>query len=163
MNPALASNAGHFFHGVMGSLAGAAFDSGSYVAATAVSSTGVTINLLALPRRFRSCKVILPVRLDLTTANTVTVGGSIVHCTSSGGSFTALATFSTRAFAGATTATSQVSNNTYQSSVDLRGAKQFIRVKFTHAGNTTATGSTVTLGAAVIVFAGADETPASAS
>jgi hypothetical protein len=157
------SNAGHYFHGVMASLQGTAADSGAYAAGTNVSSTGVVINLLALPRRFRSCKVILPVRADLTTAHTITVGGTIRHCTSSGGTFTTLATFSTKAIAGATTATSQVSNSVYQSSVDLRGAKQFIRVNFTHAGNSTATGSTVTLGAAVIVFAGADETPASSS
>lgn len=162
-SPAHQRNIGSNLHGVMGSTARSAVDSGTYVAATFITSTGITISRLALPREFRSCKVIHPIRLDLTTGHVITFGGSMTHSSASGGTYAVLATASTKTFAGATTATSQVSSVTFQASYDLTMAKAFLRVKTTHSGSSTATGSSVTLGTAVVVFGGADETPASSS
>ena len=163
-NPAQNRNIGHFLHGVFGSTARGAFDSGSYVAATYVTATGITIDRNALPRKFRSCKVVHPIRLDLASGNTLTVDGSLTHASASGGTYAAVATAAEKAFTNAGTSTSVITSPAYQASYDLTNVKRFIRIKTRHKGNTTATGlMAVTLGTAVVVFGGPDETPASSS
>lgn len=163
MNPALNSNVGHFLHGVTVSTARSAFDSGSYVAATYVTATGITIDREDLPRQYFSGKLAWPVRTDLTSGHAITVDGSITHATASGGTYASLASFSSVTYSNAGTSTSLAANNCFQGSFDLRGAKRFLRFKLRHSGNATATGSTVTVNAAVVVFGGANRTPASAT
>lgn len=162
MNPALNRNIGHWLHGVFGSTARSAVDSGSYVAATYITATGITVDRDDLPQYYRSCKVIHPIRTDLTTGHVITVDGSLTHCSASGGTYAALSTGAAVTYSGATTSTSQVASNAYQASYDLTNAKRFLRIKTRHSGSSTATGSSVVLGTAVIVFGGG-KTPASSS
>lgn len=162
--PATVQNIGNFIHGEFASTARSAVDSGSYVAATYITATGIVIDRDDLPRKYyQSVKVCWPIRADLTTGHVITVDGSILHATASGGTYATLASFSAKTYSGATTSTSQVTSNCYQGSANLRMANRFIKFKLRHSGSSTATGSSVVVGTAVAVFGGAPETPASST
>jgi hypothetical protein len=133
------------------------------VAATYVTATGIVIDREDLPRQFRSGKLLAPFRLDLTSGHIITADGSLLHATASGGSYAVLATFTEKTFANAGTSTSLLRADCFQAAFNLKGAKRFLKFKVRHKGSSTATGSTVVLGAAVAVFGGAHETPASST
>jgi hypothetical protein len=171
MNPALLANIGHFVHGVAASRLATQISMGSLSAGAGlvVTTTGDVIDLNGLPRKYRSCKVIVPVRYGLASGHSWTIGGVFKHSSASGSGFNALLTPSSVAVTkvGATSTVAFGSRLVHQYSVDLQGAKRFIRLNITKAGNVTASGaspgSLVEVGAAVIVFGGADKTPASSS
>lgn len=162
-NAALMKNIGHDLHGEFGSTARSSFDSGSYVAATYVTATGITIDREDLPKWYRSGKVVWPIRLDLTSGHIITCDGSITHATASGGTYSALASFTAKTFSNAGTSTSVVTSVCYQGSFNLDGAKRFLRFKLRHKGSSTATGSNVIVGTSTVVFGGAHQTPASST
>lgn len=162
-NPALQHNIGSFLHGEFASTQRSVVN-GAYVAATYITATGIVIDREDLPQQYRSGKLVAPFRSDLASGVIITVGGSLLHGTASGAVTTTLATFSEKTFANQTTATSLVRSDCFQAAFDLKGAKRFLKFKIRHKSSATATGvAEVTLGAAVAVFGGAHQTPASAT
>jgi len=156
---------GHLIHGVAAARLATQINMGVLTAGAGltVTATGDVIDLQALPRTYRSCKVIVPFRYGLASGQSWTVGGLFKHSSASGSGFATFVTPTSVAVTkvGATSTTAFGARAVHQYDVDLVGAKRFIRVNITKAGNATATGSLIEVGAAVIIFGGAHRTPAS--
>jgi hypothetical protein len=163
MTPARIENMGHFVH-LHPSGKAATFESGAYVAATYVSGTGYVIDRRALPQFYQSCKIGLAARADLASGHKISASQKLQHSSATaGGGFTDLATQAAADFWKNTgTATSVIRDKAVQLAVNLRSAKRYLRHKWRHSGNSTATGSNLNF-SPVVVFGGSDTTPASAT
>lgn len=164
MTPSMQKDIGNYVHVENGGAVSAAFDSGTYASTVSQSGTGIVIDRNGLPKRFLSCKVAIPFRTDNASGKGFSVIPKLFESSASASGFAAAATGSAKTVNNGTTATSVVTDSIAALSVALGGLKRFIRVKWTHHGSAnTATGSTLTVGAPVVVFGGADATPASAT
>lgn len=143
-----------------------------------ITATGHTIDTMwnpnatgtqatvALKRRPLSCVVVIPFDYGLASGQSWAVGGTLKHCSASGGTYAALATLNTVTVSkvGATTTKAFGVYDRSITSVDLQGlgAKRFLKVTTTITGNSTVTGSLITKGMPVVVF-NADQTPATST
>lgn len=160
-NPAAQKDIGHFVRVIAAAPPTLAYASGSYSATGSVSGTGFVIDRQDQPRWYNSVKACMAARADLTTGWTITATYRLAHCSASGGTYANLSTGSAT-LVNATTATSVIVEKDCGLSVNLSAAKRFLKFKFTHQGSATATGSTVWINP-VLVFGGADQTPATAT
>lgn len=180
MNPSSLRNLGNQINVVPAIEGATSINAGTLSAGAGliVTTTGVTIDTMrnpgatgtpakvALYRRPQSCVVVIPFTYGLASGQSWAVGGSLWHCSASGGTYASLATLNsvTVTKAGATTTVASPTFARSQTAVDLTnlGAKRFLRVRVTVTGNSTVTGSVIRRGTGVVVF-NADQTPATAT
>lgn len=129
-----------------------------------VAVNGLAIDRLALDRRFYSAKAVVTGRATMSTTKTATVALAVLHGDSSGTATTAYSTETNASRTlGSTGATgAQAVDYTVEQSVNLRGAKRWIRIEVTPTLAATSSGETLSY-AGTLVFGGADEDPTTSS
>lgn len=125
------------------------------------ATNGLTIDRLALGRRYYSCRAAVAGRLTGSTQQTVGIGVSFEH-SSDGSSWDAYSTDTNpdTVTAGSTGATgAQSTDGIVEQPVNLNGARRYVRlVAAAPSFALTTSGDNVVL-TGVIAFAGADELP----
>lgn len=127
----------------------------------AAAITGLTIDRFALPRRYYSCRVATVGRLTGSTVQAATIANAFQH-SSDGTSWDSYSTETNQSGTiGSTGATgAQTTDGVAEQTVNLNGARRYVRVMPTPAFATSTSGDTLAVNG-VIVFGGADELPTS--
>lgn len=162
MNFALQQNLNHLVHPVKASARAATRNAGDTGAAAVIN--GSEIDLAELPRTFRTAQLVQPFRITQAASKSVTVGVKGQHRSSTSGAGSTWADVTAAAHGGSTGSKTVSSTGATDAlattSIPLSGLKRYFRTRTTPAFSATATGPTLDLDAAVVVFAGADRTPA---
>lgn len=172
MGPSGFEDVGARLHVVAAGAALASYNSGTYTSTGAVGSTGYTLDRLSgltggFPRHYESCKLVLPytVTLGTGTARTMTLRAQIKtrqHTSGTGSTWDTLAT-GTKTTAK-TTATVAIAEDrgTPVLTIDasLRPGARYVKVNYQKLFSSTVTGTTVSIGAPLLVLGGASENPA---
>lgn len=151
----------------------ATYDIGHYIKAmpglpnTSVPSSsgaafnGITIDRLALGRRYQSCRSAIQGRLTASTAQAAQVTPTFQH-SSDGTSWDNFSTATNPALTGigstASTGASQSTDGVAEQAVDLRGARRYVRQVGTVAFTLTTSGDSLAV-SGMVIFGGADELP----
>jgi len=125
--------------------------------------SGVTIDRLALPRHFQSCRSVVTGRFVGSTTKTATLGTLNFQHSSDGTSWDNFSTDTvpSNKTLGSTGATgAQDTQGVIEQRVNLRAARRYVRQQVTPDLSCTSSGEMLTV-AGVLVFGGADELPSS--
>lgn len=167
MGPSSFEDVGARLHVVGAGGALASYNSGSYTATGAVPSTGYTLDTFdtaVFPRRYQSCKLLIPytVTLGTGTTRTMTLRAQLKtrqNTSGTGSTWDTLATATkTTAKTSATVAAAEDRlTPALTLDVNLRPAARYLKVNYQKLFSSTVTGTVVSIGAPILVLGGASE------
>lgn len=159
-------------HVIAAAPAAASYNSGTSTAAGVYTTTGVTLDRLSgttggFPRRYESSKLAVPVTITLGTgtARTMTLRAQLKTRQTTSGTGSTWDTLSTGTLTvSKTTSTVALAEDrgTRVLTIDtnLRPAARYLKINYQKLFSSTVTGTTVSIGPALLILGGASENPA---